>query len=203
MAATLDGAAPFEAIDTTKVNGGVATLWLAATGTAMVADTVNMGDDWRTTVPAWAPVGGTQDGVHLSITPNTVDWTIEESPIPAAVQVDTLDFAVAATLSEESVANLRLAVGVGTIATQAAGVGAVGKSTLTLNTLVNKFALGFEWKNALGHWTRGFVPVVMGAGTVTIDNRRAASQRLYGLNLRAVCLPTAIQIVEKSAESTG
>lgn len=201
MAATVDLALPFEQLDTTKVSGGAATVYLAPVGTAMVSDTaVSMGTAWG---GAWVPLGSTDDGWHLGITPNTVDWNIEESPIPANIQVDTLDVAVSASLKEDQVANFRYAVGVGTIASQVAGIGAVAKSTLTLNTILNQFALGIEHANAYAHWTRYFIPIVVGAGTLTVDMRRAQSPRMYGANFRAICLPSQIQVIQKTGESTG
>lgn len=200
MVATADAAAPFELVTPLNVSGGAATLYLAPANTSMVADTLNMGTTWG---GAWVPMGATDDGFHLSIAPTTVDWNIEESSLPAARIVDTMDFTVSASLKEDPIANLRYAVGLGTIATQAAGVGAVGKSTLNFNTVMNQFALGLEHVNYTGHWTRYYVPVVMGGGATAIDFRRSQTPRMYGLSLTAVCLPSQIQIVQKTAESTG
>lgn len=202
MVATLDGAAPFQQLDPTKVGYGAATLYIAPFGTAMPADTVNMGVNWATGIPAWVPIGSTDDGVHYSFNPNTNDLQIEESPIPAAVLVDTLDVAVTATFAEDVLANLLYAIGAGTITTQAPGVSLVGKSTLTLSTTLNKYALGIEHSNPYNHWTRVSIPSVMSAGQVTVDNRRSQGKRMYGASFRAICLPSAITVVQKTAEGT-
>lgn len=203
MVATADGAAPFQLLDLTKVGYGAATLYLAPVGTAFPADTVNMGVNWGTGIPAWVPIGSTDDGVHYGANPTLNPLTVEESPIAAAQLVDSLDFPVTATFAEDVLANVRIAIGLGTIATQAPGIGAVGKSTLTLGTLPIQFALGIEHANPYGHWTRVSVPNVMSASQITVDNRRSAGKRMYAATFFANCLPSQILIIQKTAESTG
>lgn len=203
MVATADGAAPFQLVDPTKVGYGAATLYLAPVGTAMPADTVNMGTSWAVGIPAWTPIGSTDDGVHYGSNPTTNDLSIEESPIPAAVLIESMDFPVSCIFAEDVLANVRYAAGVGTITTQAAGIGAVGKSTLTFGSVPLQFALGIEHMNPYGHWTRVSVPNVMSVNQWTVDNRRAAGKRVYAAQFRAVCLPSQITRVDKTAESTG
>lgn len=204
MPATLDGAAPFQIITPTNVGYGAATLYLGPVGTVMPPDSVNMGVSWSTGIPAWVPVGATDSGINYGWNPSTNDLTIEESMLPVAVLMQTSDFPVTATFAEDVIANLKYAMGVGLIAVTAAGAaGVVGKSVYTLGTLLTPMALGIEYANPTGHWTRVSVPNVMSVGQVTVNNNRASQKRMYAATFRAVCLPSAITITYKTAESTS
>lgn len=203
MTATVDTLSPFALFDPTHISLGAATAWVGPVGTALVADTVNLGDDWRTSVPAWSPFGATDAGWTYGFTPNTVDQNIEEQPNPAATPIDTLDVFAQAALVEDALANLRYAVGLGSIATQAAGVGAVAKSTWTLGTSLLQFALAIEHLNSYGHWTRVLMPIVSPAGQVAIARRRAAEKQMYAANFRCVSAPSTIKVIQKTGESTG
>jgi hypothetical protein len=203
MVATLDGLAPFQLVTPSNVGVGPATLYLGPVGTAMPPDTVNMGVSWSVGIPAWVPIGATQSGVTYGWNPTTNDITIEESPLPAAILISTSDFPVTVTLAEDLVANIKYALGSGSITTQAAGTGLVGKSTLTLGTLLNPMALGIEYANVHGHWTRISVPNVVSVGQWTATSTRASAARMFAATFRAICLPSQITVAEKTAESTG
>lgn len=204
MVATLDGAAPFQQLTTANVGYGPATLYLGPVGTAMPADSVNMGVSWSVSIAAWVPVGLTASGITYGWNPTTNDLGAEETPIPVAITMASSDFPVTATFEEDVLANIKYAFGVGSITTQAAGAaGAVGKSTYTLGTLLAQMALGIEYANPTGHWTRISVPQVVSVGQITVNNNRASALRQFTATFRAICLPSAITIVYKTAESTS
>jgi hypothetical protein len=204
MVATLDGPAPFQLLNTASVGYGVATLYLGPVRTAMPADSINMGVSWSTGIPAWVPVGLTASGITYGWNPTTNDLTAEETPLPVAILMSTSDFPITATFEEDVLANIKYAFGVGSIVTTAAGAaGVVGKSVYTLGTLLTPMALGIEYANPTGHWTRISVPSVVSVGQVTVNNNRASALRQYAATFRATCLPSAITITYKTAESTS
>lgn len=202
MVVTADGTAPFQQLTTANVIASDATLYIGPVGTAMPADTINMGVNWATGIPAWIPQGLTDGGVTYAYTPTTNDLTVEESPIPAGITVPTADFPVTCVFAEDTTNSKLFSFGSGSVATQAAGASAVAKSTLTLAYSLNQYALGLEYKNPTGHWTRVSVPAVVSVGNPTVVNSRT-QKRMYAATFRAICLLTAIQIVDKSAESTS
>lgn len=206
MVITADGTAPFQAVTSTNVApGGPATVYLAPVGTALPADTVNMGINWAVSVAAWVPQGATQAGTSPTWTPTTTDLDIDESELPAAILMASADLSVSMVLAEDVIANIRTAFGVGSLATQAAGASLVGKTTFTPGTLLNSYALGMEMAiNGQGtpHWRRWLIPNVVSVGTVAPVYSRVG-QRLYACTFRANCLPSAIQVIDKTAESTS
>lgn len=202
MTITADGAAPFQQLTTANVIANDATLYIGPVGTAMPTDLINMGINWAVGVPAWIPIGLTEDGISYGYNPTTNDLTVEESPIPAGITVPTADFPITCTIAEDTIGNLLFALGSGAIATQAAGASLVGKSTITMAYNLNQYALGLEYKNPTGHWSRVSVPSVVSVGAPTIQNSRT-NERQFACTFRATCLLTAIQVVYKTAESTS
>jgi hypothetical protein len=204
MPATLDGIAPFELVTPANVAAGSATLYLGPVGTAMPADTVNMGVSWAVSVAAWVPQGGSQSGWIFNWTPTTTDLPIDESPIPAGVLVNSVDANITGTLAEDTIQNVLTSMGCGSLVTQAAGAsGVVGKSTWSGSTILNPMALGVEGATPAGHWRRISIPRVVSVGTVAVGFNRATSQRMYACTFRAICLPSQIQWTDKTAESTS
>lgn len=184
------------AIDTTRVIVGAATLYTAPKDTAMPVDTLAEGADW----PApWVHVGGSEEGVSFAVGTDTGDIRIEEQATPVLVVVAAKNVRVLVTLSEDTVENMKLAYGGGTIVTTAAAAGQPGKKTLTLANSLDQLAVGFEGLNSFGFWRRVYIPSVLSVADVTTAYRRAANNRSYNVELRAVCDPSAIKIVEKTA----
>lgn len=187
----------------TGVIVGAATMYWAPFGEAtpgqgepMPADSVVLGGSWAGN---WTYIGGTLEGVKLSKNPKTVDIRIEEQSTPANVVIDTQDISVMTTLSEESVANMKLAYGGGTITVQAPTSSLVGKSTLALSDNLDLLSVGFEGINPEGLWVRVYIPKVVSAAQVDTSFRRAQQQRLWPATLRAICPVSQIQVVEMTA----
>ena len=144
-------------------------------------------------------MGGTQQGVKLTKNPKTIDITIEEQMTPANVVVDTEDINVSTALSEDTLANMQIAYGGGTIVVQAPTSSLIGKSTLTLADSLSLLSVGFEAVNSFGYWRRVYIPKVVSTAQVDTSYRRAAQLRLYPVMLRAICDPTLIEIIDQTA----
>lgn len=192
-------------ITTENVLVGIATLWYAPvdpiTGPEpMPADTIGEGVDWAGN---WIAPGATDQGVKITKAPKTQDITIEEQGTPALVTIDSTDVSIDTSLAEDTLANMALAYGGGTITTVAAGASQVGKSTLTLADNLALLSVGFEGINVDGFWRRVYIPKVLSVASVDTTYRRAAAARLYPVTLRAICAPSDIVVVEKTAEATG
>lgn len=205
MVITADGPAPFENLTPANIEAGISTLYLAPVGTALPADTVNMGISWSVSVAAWVCQGATQSGVAPSWTPQTQDLDYDESELPGNIIMASADLSVNVTLVEDVIANIRTAFGTGTLTTQAPGASLVGKTTFSPGTTLNSYAMGIEMAiNTQGtpHWRRILIPSVISVGTVAPVFGRT-SQRMYACTFRANCLPSAIQVIDKTAESTS
>lgn len=181
--------------DSTKVIRGYADIYYGPVGTALPADTVALGGTWPV---GWTGVGFTDEGLEIEKSVDTDDITVEEQLTPVDVAVTGVGVAVRFTLAEDSVANMKVAYGGASIATQAAASGVIGKSTLTFNDTLDQYALAFEAKNALGLFRRVLIPKVISIGSVATSYRRA-DKRVYPVEFRAICDPKTIQIVEQTA----
>jgi hypothetical protein len=194
------------AADATKVLVGQAYAFTAPTGSSYPADDVpvNQGvggtfTDW--TAP-WVGIGATQEGVTLGIVQNSNDIPIEEQSTPAQVTINSTDISVAAVLSEDTLETMQLAFGGGTITTTAAGLTQIGKKTLVLAEGVNEIMLGFDGLNQFGFYRRVQIPRVLSVANVQSVYRRAADARRYSVTFRAICKPSEISIITKTANHT-
>lgn len=175
---------------------GNATLYTAPANTAAPADTLADGAAWPT---PWVHVGGTEEGVNFAVGSDTNDIRIEEQSTPVLVTMNTRNIRILAVLAEDTVEMMKLAYGGGTIATQAAAAGVIGKKTLTLSETLDKLAAGFEGKSPQGFFRRVYIPEIISIADITTTYRRAANNRSYAVELRAICAVSAIQIVDKTA----
>lgn len=190
-------------IDTDNVLVGEAQLYVAPYGSGGEPlpnmDTVLLGTPWGGN---WVAMGGTMQGVKFSKNPKTVDIRIEEQSPPVNVLIDTQDISVMTSLSEDTIANMKVAYGGGIITTVAAASGVVGKSKLVLSDTLDKLSIGFEGQDSAGFYRRVYIPKVISAAQVDTEYRRAAQQRLYPTTFRAICAVNLIQIVEMTAAAT-
>jgi hypothetical protein len=182
---------------------GLAQLYVApygASGEPAPADTVAKGAPWGGN---WVAMGGTSQGVAITMAPKTVDITIEEQMTPADVVIDTMDISVKVTLSEDVIASMQLAYGGGgVITTQAATGTLIGKTTLTLADSLANLSVGFEATNSFGYWRRVYIPKIVSVASVETSYRRAKAQRMYPVTLRAICDPSLIDVVDQTAPIT-
>lgn len=189
--------------DRKNVLRGMASLYVAAynatTPVALPADTVALGTNWTTSVPAWKAVGATESGVTMRFTRETTDITIEEQVNPVDVATNTLDPRVECTLSEDTLETMMLAYGGGTIAVTAAATGIPGVSELTVADEVTHLTLGMEGKNNKGFWRRVLFADVLSVAEVETSYRRAETQRLYAVSFRLVSPISSLKIREMTA----
>lgn len=183
---------------------GIAYMWTSPVGTAAPTDpsaltTSTFPTDWGS---PWLYSGATDSGITTTETPSTTDVTIEEQLTPALIVPNTVNYQIAGTMAEDTLANVVLAYGRGTLAVVAPGVTQVGKTTLTLaDNTVNKVAVGLEFINALGFPRRIIVPIMMATGAVATPIRRAA-KRIYPVTFRAICPMSSIIEVDYTATHT-
>jgi hypothetical protein len=187
-------------VDRTNVLVGISNLYTAPEGTPFPADTVAFGTAW--TAP-WAHVGATEEGVNLVAETDTEDIRIEEQATPVIVGASEKNVGFETVLSEDTLETIKLVMGGGSIVTQAAGVGTIGKSTLTLTDDIERLAVGLEGKNKQGFFRRIFVPSAVAIADVEAQYRRAEDARRYGVELRAICALSEITIVSKTANATS
>lgn len=186
--------------DNTKVMKGYADIYVGPVGTALPADTVALHGTWP---GGWTGIGFTEDGLEIEKSVDTDDITVEEQMTPVDVAVTGIGVAVRFTLTEDTVANMKIAYGGGTIATQAPGASPlIGKSTLTLGEALDEYALAFEAENSFGFFRRILIPKVISVGSVGTPYRKN-EKRLYPVEFRAICDPSTIQIIEKTAAPTS
>lgn len=183
-------------VDTTKVLLGVASVWVAPKGTAMIADTVAQGAAWTS---PWSFIGATEEGVTVAKGVDVGEIRIEEQSLPVLRPVNAVTFELRFTLSEDTPETMKLSYGGGVIATIVAGVGVAGKKRLKLANNLDNLAVGFEAVNAAGLPRRLYVPSVLSVADVETAYRRATNNRSYNTVLSAVCDPSEIQIDDWTA----
>jgi hypothetical protein len=174
-----------------------------ATGTSVKVTTgVSFGQPWGT---GWTAIGATDQGVTYSVAPKENDIFVEEQMTPALTPVDTEEIDVSFTLAEDTLPNMLLAYGLGSIAIQAATSTLIGKQTLTLGKTLTPYSIGFESNNSfgIGLFRRAYIPkMVSGGAKVDTLYRRAKEKRMYAVTLRAICDPSTIVVVDQTAQHT-
>jgi hypothetical protein len=180
----------------TNVIVGEAYAYTAPASTAMPVDTVAEGASWG---GSWVYVGATEEGVTVNHSADTNEIRIEEQSLPVRILKTTTNFRITASLSEDTVETMKLAYSGATITTTAAATGQPGKKTLALSDTLTELALGFEATNSFGFWRRVYIPRVLSLADVGTPYRRAANNRVYPVEFRAICKPSDIQIVDKTA----
>jgi hypothetical protein len=198
------------AVNPNNVIVGLSQVYLAGWGATtpgqpepMIADTVVYGTTWT---GAWAPIGATESGVEFGVANTTVDQRIEEQSTPALVLVDTQEITLDFTLDEDLLNNFLIAVGQGSIVTQAATSSLIGKQTLSFNLSLNPYSVGFESVNTfvgptnLPMFRRVYVPkMISGNAKVAVAYQRAKTKRMYATSLRAICPSSQILVVDQTA----
>jgi hypothetical protein len=175
----------------TNVITGGATIYTGAASLAMPASTVVLGAAW----PAgWTYAGGTDSGLVFGIAKNTQDRTIDEQSTPVNVDTLSTDVTVAVTLAEDTIENIKLSAGSGTLVVNAGAT--PPNKVFTLDDPLNTFAVGFEGKNGFGLARRVYLPIAIISGQVAVPYQRVASKRMYAVTFRAICPPTSITVTD-------
>lgn len=166
---------------------------------ALPADTVALGGTWPSTPQVWTPIGATETGVNLLFRRSTQALMIEEQMTPVGVETTEIECKVEAVLAEDTLETMRVAFGGGTVTTQAAATGVIGKKTLVISSDLDHFALGLEGKDTFGFWRRVLVPDIVSIADVELNNRRAASLRLYKVSFWSLVKVEDMTFVEQTA----
>lgn len=189
--------------DRTEVRVGLAQVYLApydaASPAVLPADTVALGAAWPSSPQVWTPIGATEEGVKFTFNRATENIRIEEQMTPVDVATTEVTVTIDAVFAEDKFEAIRLAVGGGTVTTQAAASGIIGKKTLVMNSDMSHFALGLETKNKQGFFRRMLIPDVVSVADVTAEYRRAAGKRMYAASFKTLVKPEDIVWFEKTA----
>lgn len=175
---------------------GPAYLYTAVANTALVANTLAFNTIW--TAP-WSYIGATTEGVAFASNVNTQNHDIEEQPNPALVALTSADYTITATLAEDLLDKLVIALGHGLITTVAAATGVPGTQEWNPGLTLNQYAVGFEGINTFGFWRRFYFAVANSVSNPTVNYRRAAAPRQFATTFHAICPPTGIRIIGQNA----
>lgn len=176
------------AITTTNIVIGEAYGYTAAGDTAEPSQAPGTGG----TATGFTQWGATEEGVGLSLERDITNHYIEEQAIQVFATPGTSVFGINASLAESTLANWKLAVGGGTIAS----------SVLTLSDTLDTVAVYLDMQ-APGATTRRtvYVPRAQSVGSLDVQNRRAEQKQLLGLTLNSSCTFAEIKITDKTGGS--
>lgn len=174
--------------------------WVDGTPAALPDDDVLYGADWEA---PWVHLGGTDQGWKLKIATKTADITIEEQSTPVDILADGKTMTVSGDLAEDTLQHALWAYGGGTLTTVVAGPTQVGKTTLSLQDKLEKWALGLETINKYGFYRRFLIPKVVIADDVETSYRRAADKRMYQFTANSICPIEDVEIVDMTAVATA
>jgi hypothetical protein len=191
-----------ELYDADNVVVGQAAVATAAQGTALPdLDTFNTADPFDETFlpsPAWSWVGATEQGWQLGADKSTQTINIEEQSTPVGTTLQSQTISLQGNLSEDITKTLVLAMNASAVAT-AAATGSPGFDTITLSDVPKYYAVCAVTTNAEGFGRIIYAPKWTSLGNVSTSFRRAAGQRLYGVNFQTVCNTSDIKIINFTA----
>jgi hypothetical protein len=171
------------AVTTTNVVIGHAWGYSAAGDTAEPGTAPGTGAN----LGAFTQWGATEEGVALSLERDITNHYIEEQAIQVFATPGTSTFSISTSLAESTLANWKLAVGGGVIAS----------STLTLSDVLDTVAVYVDME-APGVVRRSvYIPRAQSVGSLDVQNRRAEQKQLLGLTLNSSCTFAEILIKDK------
>ena len=173
------------AVTTTNVVIGHAWGYTAAGDTAEPATAPGTGGS----LTSWTQWGATEEGVGLALERDITEHYVEESAIQVFSTPGTSTFSVNTELAESTLANWKLAVGGGSIAS----------SVLTLSDTLDTVAVYVDME-APGALVRRslYIPRAQSVGSLDVSNRRAEQKQLLGLTLNSSCTLSEIKITDKT-----
>lgn len=174
--------------------------WIDGSPASLPADTVMYQQPWG---DPWAHLGGTDQGWKQKIATKTSEITIEEQSTPVDILADGKTLTVAGALAEDTLQHALWAYGGGTLTIVAPGTTQIGKTTLSLQDNLDKWAIGLETINRYGFFRRILIPKAVIAEDVETSFRRAADKRMYPLTASSICPISEIEIVDMTAAATG
>lgn len=191
--------------DRTEVRVGLAQVYLApydaTTPAVLPADTVALGGAWPSTPQVWTPIGATEEGVKFVFSRQTENVRIEEQMTPVDTPTTEVTIRIECVFAEDKFEAIRYAAGGGTITTQAAASGVIGKKTLVFASDLSHYALGLETKNKQGFFRRMLIPDVVSVADISAEYRRASTKRMYAAAFNTLVKPEDITFLEKTANA--
>lgn len=123
----------YQSYNPNNVLVGTATLWVAPnpnglTPEPMISDTLALGTPWGGN---WVNVGATETGVTWSVDEKDTDIVIEEQPNPVDVVAETQGYMFDVVLAEDTIENMLLAYGRGSLVATAGTGGRVDAACAT------------------------------------------------------------------------
>ena len=177
---------------------GIANMYLGPVGTPGPPDTLAFDDAWAT---PWYHPGYSDKGLVLNFDRKEKRHGVEEISNPLLITTDSSTMKVSIGFAEATLENMRYAMGGGTISTQAAAVGVIGKKTLVLSEDLEVVSLGFEGKNPQGFYRRVLIPRVVSTAKLKTEFDRSKNKQVYMAEFEAVCAVGDIKMYEKTANA--
>lgn len=172
------------AVTTTNVIIGVAWLYTGAADVTEPALAPGTGG----ALSSLTQIGATEEGVALSLERDVTPHYVEEQSVQVFSTAGTSTFSISGQMAESTLANWKLGVGGGTIAS----------STLTLSDTLDTVGLYLDME-APGAGRRSvYVPRSQSIGGLDVQNRRAEQKQLIGFNFQSSCTFAEILIKDKA-----
>jgi hypothetical protein len=160
------------------------------------------GGTFLVTPSPWVAAGATDQGWQNNYNPTTQNIDIEEQQTPVDQQVTTAVFTFVANLAEDTIQSLQWALSA-TKSVQAPGpTNVFGKTTLSLQSTLPRYAVALETQNNYGMPRRYYVPRMTCAVNSGQTFRRAAAKRMVPVTFTSIVALSQIQVVEITANHT-
>lgn len=184
---------------------GYATMYTAPANTAIPAVPSTAGATaWATPSSPWVATGFTEDGITLNVDRKIVEIRVEEQTTPVSIAPDEVDVTIDLSFAEDTIANMLVAYGGGTVTTVAASGSVPGQTVLNLADPLTALAVVFYGMNTFGtgFQRQVYIPEVISAGKVKTSYKRSKSPRMYPTTLTAYCAMSQISIIDITAPVT-
>jgi hypothetical protein len=155
---------------------------------------------------AWADfksAGATNEGFKVAVETSTTQVTIEEQSTPVGETVESKAIGIEAALAESTLESMRYSWGGSDITVTAAGVGQVGKRSMTLSDDIEYYVAVLESRNFTGRARRLFISKTSITGSGDTGFRRAADKQTFPIRVASICKPSEIEIVDVTAAATA
>lgn len=177
---------------------GLANLYIGELATQDPADTLAFDEKWQ---DPWYHPGYSDKGVTLNFDRKEKRHMVEEVSNPLVITTESSTFKIQMGFAEATLENFMHAAGGGTISTQAAAVGSIGKKSLQLSENLKVVKLGLEGLNPQGFYRRIIIPRVVSVGKIKTEYDRSKNKQVYTAEFEAVCSVSDIKMYDKTANA--
>lgn len=148
--------------------------------------------------PTWQSVGATEQGWQLGADKSTQTINIEEQSTPVDTTITAQAITLQGSLSEDITKTLALAMNA-SVSKVAPTATVGGYDLLVPQDTPIYYAVALVTTNAEGYGRIVYAPKWTQLGNISAAFRRAAGQRLYGVNFATVCQTNLIQTLNFTA----